>query len=118
MTGTFKEGVIQGCTRAVGPGGDQARAIAMDALPMRGLQWGAPHCEMMHAEDRGRAPGQPGVSAAGSAMGYCAGVWRAMLCVLLLCLLGCGGRKLPEPGNTPPPTTPPSPVSPPSRPPP
>lgn len=47
-----------------------------------------------------------------------AGVWCFAACVLALWLVGCGGRKLPEPGNAPLPTTPPSPVSPPSRPPP
>jgi len=40
------------------------------------------------------------------------------VCVVVLSLLGCGGRKLPDPGNAPLPSAPPSPVMPPSRPPP
>ncbi len=100
----------------------------MGELQMDGLRVGALHLDTLHvdtldvdalhAEVRVRPQCQTGASAAGVALDYCARVWRAMLCVLLLCLLGCGGRKLPDPGNAPLPTAPPSPVSPPSRPPP
>lgn len=108
VSGKYEEVLAPRRTRYVGLGGDQARLIATDAL----------HFDMLHAEVRVRPPSQRGASAAGAAWGYCAGVWRAILCVLLLCLFGCGGRKLPDPGNAPLPTAPPSPVSPPSRPPP